>query len=93
MSIKYNLTHLKTECLRASIVVKRHHDPGNSYKGKHLIGTGLKEVCYCPGDTLPLTRPHLLIVPLPALSQAYSNHHTPLSDAQRLVQTQESMGS
>ena len=24
-------------CLRVSIAVKRHHDHGNSYKGKHLI--------------------------------------------------------
>jgi hypothetical protein len=24
-----------------SIAVKRHHDQGNSYKGKHLIGAGL----------------------------------------------------
>ena len=23
------------------IAVKRHHDQGNSYKGKHLIGAGL----------------------------------------------------
>ena len=28
-------------------------------------------------NTLPLTRPHLLIVPLP-MGQTYSNHHTPL---------------
>jgi len=27
--------------LRVSIVVKRHHDHSNSYKGKHLIGAGL----------------------------------------------------
>ena len=24
------------------IAVKRHHDHGNSYKGQHLIGTGLQ---------------------------------------------------
>ena len=24
------------------IAVKRHHDHGNSYKGKHLIGAGLQ---------------------------------------------------
>ena len=24
--------------VRVSIAVKRHQDPGNSYKGKHLIG-------------------------------------------------------
>jgi hypothetical protein len=28
-------------CLRISIAVKRHHNPSNSYKGKHLIGVGL----------------------------------------------------
>ena len=26
---------------RVSIVVKRHHDQGNSYKGQHLFGVGL----------------------------------------------------
>ena len=25
-----------------SIAVKRHHDDGNPYKGKHLIGVGLE---------------------------------------------------
>ena len=25
-----------------SIAVKRHHEHGNSYKGKHLIGAGLQ---------------------------------------------------
>ena len=28
--------------VRVSVGVKRHHDHGNSYKGKHLIGTGLQ---------------------------------------------------
>jgi hypothetical protein len=28
--------------LEFSIPVKRHHDYDNSYKGKHLIGTGLQ---------------------------------------------------
>ena len=28
--------------VRVSIVVKRHHDQGNSYKGKHLVGAGLQ---------------------------------------------------
>jgi hypothetical protein len=27
--------------VRVSIAVTRHHDPGNSYKRKHLIGAGL----------------------------------------------------
>jgi hypothetical protein len=30
------------KCLRVSIAVKRHHDRSSSYKGKHLIGTGLQ---------------------------------------------------
>ena len=30
-------------CLSSGfIAVKRHHDQGNSYKGKHLIGAGLQ---------------------------------------------------
>ena len=28
--------------VRVSIAVKRHHDHGNSYKRKHLIGAGLQ---------------------------------------------------
>ena len=28
--------------VRASIAVKRRHDHGNSYKGKHFIGAGLQ---------------------------------------------------
>jgi hypothetical protein len=28
--------------VRVSIALKRHHDHGNSYKGKHLIGAGLR---------------------------------------------------
>jgi len=28
--------------VKVSITVKRHHDHSNSYKGKHLIGAGLK---------------------------------------------------
>jgi hypothetical protein len=28
--------------VRVSIAVKRDHDQGNSYKGKHLIGAGLQ---------------------------------------------------
>ena len=27
----------QAECLRISIAVKRHHNRGNSFKGKHLI--------------------------------------------------------
>ena len=37
---------------RASIVMKRHYDHSNSYKGKHLIGVGLQFrglVYYCHG--------------------------------------------
>jgi hypothetical protein len=29
-------------CLKVFIAVKRHHDHGNYYKGKHLIGDGLE---------------------------------------------------
>jgi hypothetical protein len=28
--------------VRVSVAVKRHRDHSNSYKGKHLIGTGLQ---------------------------------------------------
>jgi hypothetical protein len=28
--------------VRVSIVLKRYHDHGSSYKGKHFIGTGLQ---------------------------------------------------
>jgi hypothetical protein len=31
-----------SHCLRVSIAVKKHHDHGNSYKGKHLVGEGLQ---------------------------------------------------
>ena len=34
-------------CLRISIAVKRHHDHGNSYKGKHLAGAGLHLQRFC----------------------------------------------
>jgi hypothetical protein len=48
-------------CLRVSIAVERHHDQGNSYKGQHLVGAGLKvqrfsplsswqEAWQCPAD-------------------------------------------
>ena len=33
-----NVEHLS----QGFIAVKRHHDHHNSYKGKHLIGTGLQ---------------------------------------------------
>ena len=29
-------------CLRLCFAAKRHHDHGNSYKGKHFIGAGLQ---------------------------------------------------
>ena len=29
-------------CLRASVAVKRHHEQGNSYKGKHFIKASLQ---------------------------------------------------
>jgi hypothetical protein len=34
--------------LRVYIAVKRHHDQGNSYKGKHLIGAGLQFQRFSP---------------------------------------------
>ena len=30
------------KCLRVSTAEKRHNDQGNSFKGQHLIGTGLQ---------------------------------------------------
>jgi hypothetical protein len=35
------LSTFVSDCLRVSIVVKRHHDQGTSYKGQHLFGVGL----------------------------------------------------
>jgi hypothetical protein len=35
-------------CLRVSIAVKRHHNQGNSYKGKHLTGAGLQVLRFSP---------------------------------------------
>ena len=32
------MSFFKGHCLKVSISVKRYHDHGNSYKGKHLIG-------------------------------------------------------
>ena len=34
-----------------SIAVKRHHDQGNSYKGKHLIGAGLQVQRFSPSSS------------------------------------------
>ena len=36
------LLHFRIVLIRVSIAVKRHHDHGNSYKGKHFIGAGLQ---------------------------------------------------
>ena len=36
------LLQLVTVLVTVSIAVKRHHDIGNSYKGKPLIGAGLQ---------------------------------------------------
>ena len=33
---------------RVSIAVKKHHDQGNSYKDKHLIGAGLQFQRFSP---------------------------------------------
>ena len=36
-------------CLNLGFVaVKRHHDQGNTYKGKHLIGAGLQVQKFSP---------------------------------------------
>lgn len=35
-------TFLHGLCFRVSVAVKRYHDHGNSYKGKHLIRAGLQ---------------------------------------------------
>jgi hypothetical protein len=112
---------------RVSIVVKRHHDQCNSFKGQYVIGAGIEfqgfnplslwqETWQHPGrndnggtesstscsegkqedchpqaakkklsqslphsDTLPPTRPHLLIVPLPGPSIFKLSHSTPWS--------------
>jgi hypothetical protein len=34
--------------VRVSIAVKRHHDQGNPYRGKHLIGAGLQFQGFSP---------------------------------------------
>ena len=34
--------------VRVSTAMRRHHDQGNSYKGKHLIGTGLQFERFSP---------------------------------------------
>ena len=34
--------------VRVSIAVKRHHDQGNSYKGKHLIAASLQVQRFSP---------------------------------------------
>jgi len=36
-----SLWYLQGVFLGVSMAARRHHDQGNSYKGKHLIGTGL----------------------------------------------------
>jgi hypothetical protein len=35
---------------QCSIAVKRHHDQGNSYKRKHLIGAGLQSIVILAGS-------------------------------------------
>jgi hypothetical protein len=34
--------------IRVSIAMKRHHDQGNSYKGKHFIGASLRLQGFSP---------------------------------------------
>ena len=34
------LLHLRDACLRVSLAVKRHHDHGNSYKGRRTFNWG-----------------------------------------------------
>ena len=34
--------------VRVSVAMKRHHDHGNSHKGKHLIGAGLQFQRFSP---------------------------------------------
>jgi hypothetical protein len=38
----FRTCYLEDVLARVSIAVKRHHNQGNSYKGKHLIGAGLQ---------------------------------------------------
>jgi hypothetical protein len=40
-------------CLRVSIAVKKHHYQGNSYKGQHLVGTGLQVQRFSPLSSRP----------------------------------------
>jgi hypothetical protein len=40
-------------CLRVSIAVKKHHDQGNSYKCKTLIGAGLQFQRFSPLSSWP----------------------------------------
>ena len=40
--------HILTILVRVSIAVKRHHDHGNSYRGKHVIGAGLQFHTFSP---------------------------------------------
>lgn len=37
-----NAVYWLGQCLRLSILVKRHHHPGYSFKGKHVMGAGIK---------------------------------------------------
>ena len=40
--------YLFADSLRVSIAVKRHHDHGNSYKGKHFTGASLQSQRFSP---------------------------------------------
>ena len=46
--IGYMQLKIYTVLVRVSIAVKRHHDQGNSYKRKHLIGAGLEFQRFSP---------------------------------------------
>jgi hypothetical protein len=46
--IFFQLRSSLPKCLRISIVNKRHHDQGNSYKEQHLFGTGLQAQRFSP---------------------------------------------
>ena len=41
----YSSKHMVVVFIRVSIVIKIHHNHSNSYKRKHLIGTGLQFGC------------------------------------------------
>jgi hypothetical protein len=64
MAIRYRISTVLV-LVSVSISVKRHHDKGNSYKGKLLIGAGLqfqRSVPYHPGRKLGNLHSDMVVV-------------------------------